>query len=258
MGPVRRLAFPRLAGQGAADHVALTFDDGPDPAWTPRFLQVLDAYQVHATFFVLGSMVARAPGLAADIAAAGHEVAVHGWDHPCLLLRSPQATRDDIWRARDIISFAAGRPPGVYRPPYGILSTAALLTARRLDLTPVLWTCWGREWAPGASPDSVLSVIAARLTGGATVLLHDSDAVTPGMPRVALGALPMLLDECAKRGLQVGTVTGHGIGDDSVLDPGTLTQSAAGAVRCRNEAPRCRHDGTAGNGPPAEDIRQVH
>src|SRR5215469_6438927 len=134
LGPVRRLAFPRLAGQGAADHVALTFDDGPDPAWTPRFLEVLDSRAVRATFFLLGSMVAKAPGLAADIVAAGHEVGVHGWDHPYLLLRGPAATRDDMARARDIIADATGRQPRMYRPPYGILTTAALLSARRLGL----------------------------------------------------------------------------------------------------------------------------
>src|SRR5215469_7278380 len=134
LGPVRRLAFPRLSGQGAADHVALTFDDGPDPAWTPRFLEVLDSRAVHATFFLLGSMVAKAPGLAADIVAAGHEVGVHGWDHPYLLLRGPAATRDDMARARDIIADATGRQPRMYRPPYGILTTAALLSARRLGL----------------------------------------------------------------------------------------------------------------------------
>ena len=65
IGPVRRRAFPRLAGLGRPDHVALTFDDGPDPASTPAFLDLLAARRVHATFFLLGSMVARSPQLAA-------------------------------------------------------------------------------------------------------------------------------------------------------------------------------------------------
>jgi len=155
--------------------------------------------------------VTRAPGLAADIAAAGHELGVHGWDHPYLLLRSPAATKDAIKRAWDTIADAAGCTPRVYRPPYGVLTTAAFVAARGLGMTTVLWTCWGREWAEGATPESVISVLRARLTGGATVLLHDSGAVTPGNPRVAFGALPMLLDECAERGLRVGTVAEHGI-----------------------------------------------
>lgn len=167
---------------------------------------------MRATFFLLGSMVARAPGLAADIADAGHELGVHGWDHPYLLLRSPLRTRDEITRARDTIAGATGRVPRVYRPPYGVLTTAALQAARRLGMTTVLWTCWGREWASGATPESVMLVLATGLAGGATVLLHDSGAVTPDNPGPALGALPMLLDECARRGLGVGTVSEHGIG----------------------------------------------
>jgi peptidoglycan-N-acetylglucosamine deacetylase len=211
LGPVRRAFFPRLAGYGAAGHVALTFDDGPDPAATPRFLDVLDSRRVRATFFLLGAMVARTPGLAADIAAAGHELGVHGWDHRYLSLRGPRATGDDLERARDIIGHAAGAAPRLFRPPYGVLTTAAVRAAGRLGLSTVLWTCWGREWAPGATPESVFSVLASGLSGGATVLLHDSDAVTPGNARGAFGALPLLLDECGRRGLQVGTVGEHGI-----------------------------------------------
>ena len=210
LGPVRRSAFPRLAGRGAAGHVALTIDDGPDPAATPYFLDVLRERGVQATFFLLGSMVAKAPGLAADIAAAGHEVGVHGWDHRYLILRGPGATMQDLTRARDIIADAAGTAPRWFRPPYGVLSTPALVSARRLGLTPVLWTCWGREWTPGATPGSVYAVLTAGLAGGGTVLLHDSDGTCPpGSARAALGALPMLLDECARRDLRVGPLAEH-------------------------------------------------
>jgi peptidoglycan-N-acetylglucosamine deacetylase len=212
IGPVRRALFPRLAGYGAADHVALTFDDGPDPAATPRFLEELDSRGLHATFFLLGSMVARTPGLAADIAAAGHELGVHGWDHRYLSLRTPRATADDLKRARDIIASAAGTAPRLFRPPYGVPTTAALRSAARLGLRPLLWTCWGREWMPQATAESVFAVLASGLTGGGTVLLHDSDTVTPGNAGGAFGALPLLLDECARRGLRVGPVAEHGIG----------------------------------------------
>jgi peptidoglycan-N-acetylglucosamine deacetylase len=208
--PVRSALFPQLSGRGRADHVAITFDDGPDRAATPHFLNVLADEHLQATFFMLGSMVDRAPGLAAEVAAAGHEVGVHGFDHRYLPLRGPRATRDDLTRAREKIAAATGSVPRLFRPPYGVLSTAALVTARRLGLTPVLWTAWGREWAAGASPGSVYATLSAGLSGGGTVLLHDSDCSSPaGSWRAALGALPMLLADCAAQGLRVGPVRDH-------------------------------------------------
>jgi len=212
LAPVRRRLFPRLAGLGQADHVALTFDDGPDPASTPAFLDLLAARGLRATFFLLGSMVVRAPELAADIADAGHEIGVHGWDHRYTILRGPRAVRDDLARATDAVATASGTEPRFYRPPYGVLSSGALAAARAQRLTPVLWTCWGREWAAGATPGSVYATLSADLAPGATVLLHDSDCTSPaGASTAALGALPRLLEDCAERGLRVGPLADHGL-----------------------------------------------
>src|SRR5579859_3869754 len=119
LGPVRRRLFPRLSGLGRPDHVAVTFDDGPDPAWTPAFLEVLATWQVHATFFMLGSMASRAPGLAAEVAAAGHEVAVNGWAHRYTVLRGPRAVADDLTRATDVVTEAAGAGRGSTARPTG-------------------------------------------------------------------------------------------------------------------------------------------
>ena len=212
LAPVRRRFFPRLSGLGRAGHVALTFDDGPDPGSTPAFLDLLAERGVRATFFLLGSMVDKAPGLAADIAGAGHEVAVHGWAHRYTILRTPRAVRDDLARATDAVAAASGGQPRFYRPPYGVLSAGALFAARAQGLTPVLWTCWGREWTAGASPASVYATLAADLTPGGTVLLHDSDCTSPsGAAAAALGALPRLLDDCAERALAVGPLADHGL-----------------------------------------------
>jgi peptidoglycan/xylan/chitin deacetylase (PgdA/CDA1 family) len=210
--PVRARGFGRLAGQGDADHVALTFDDGPDPESTPSFLRVLADRHIRATFFMLGCMVEKAPGLAAEIAAAGHEVGVHGFDHRYLTLRGPRATHSDLMRATDLIADVTGKRPTLFRPPYGVLTGAALLATRELGLRPVLWRSWGREWAPGASPQSVVQTLVSGLEGGVTVLLHDSGCTSPaGAWQAGLGAVPLLLDECERRGLRVGPLAEHGL-----------------------------------------------
>jgi peptidoglycan/xylan/chitin deacetylase (PgdA/CDA1 family) len=208
---VRVSLFPLLSGQVLSDHVALTFDDGPDPAATPLFLELLADRGVRATFFLLGSQVSKAPRLAADIADGGHEIGVHGWRHRYLPLRGPIATYDDLASAKEIIAATTGLDPWLFRPPYGVLSTAALISAGRLGLTPVLWSSWGREWVPGSTAETVHDTLSGGLAGGATVLLHDSDATsTPGSWQAALGALPKLLDECDRRGLRVGPLGEHG------------------------------------------------
>jgi peptidoglycan/xylan/chitin deacetylase (PgdA/CDA1 family) len=210
LGPVRDAFFPGLSGIGMPDHVALTFDDGPDQEATPLVLEALRERGVLATFFLLGSRVAMMPKLAAQIVDAGHEVAVHGWDHRYLLLRGPLATHDHLARTMQGIASATGVVPWLFRPPYGVLSTPAIVSARRLGLTPVLWSCWGREWTAGATPQSVFATLKQDLRGGATVLLHDSDCTSPaGSAQAALGALPLLLDECAKQELRVGPLSEH-------------------------------------------------
>lgn len=210
IAPLRRRLLPGLSGQGDPGHVALTFNDGPDPRSTPAFMRLLAARGVQATFFLLGSMLARAPHLGAELVAAGHEVALHGFEHRCLLWRGPYATFDDLARGRDLIAEVAGQPPLWFRPPYGVLTTPALHAARRLGLTTRLWTCCGRDRTAHATPTTVHDAVVRQLGGGATILLHDSDSNSfPGAWRATLGALPALLDLTEAGGLRVGPLRDH-------------------------------------------------
>ncbi|WP_433184215.1 polysaccharide deacetylase family protein [Actinoallomurus sp. CA-150999] len=210
-GPLRNRVMPLLAGRGRPDHVALTFDDGPDRGSSPHFLRVLEARGIRATFFLLGSMLVRAPGLAEEMAAAGHEIAIHGWAHRPLLVRGHRATYDDLARARDAVAEAVGHEPRLFRPPYGVMSTSAHLACHRLGLTPVLWTAWGEDWRGRATSRTVYDTVTRDLEGGGTILLHDSDCTSAsGSWHSTLGALPALLDMCEERGLRVGPLRDHG------------------------------------------------
>lgn len=208
--PWRQRIWPALHGVGSADSAALTFDDGPDPGSTPRFLQELDRLGVRATFFVLGSRLAAAPGLVREMVAAGHELAVHGWTHRSHLARSPWAVHRDLARAAATTAAAAGRPPQYLRPPYGLLSGGTLLATRHLGLRPVLWTAWGRDWTSTATADTVLAEIADGVRGGGTLLLHDSDCTSaPGSWRAALGALPRIVALARQRGIALVPLGEH-------------------------------------------------
>ena len=108
--PLRRRLAPALAGLGAAPHVALTYDDGPDPASTPFFLDLLARHGRTATFFVLGRYAARHPELVVRIAREGHELAVHGWDHSCVVTKRPGRLRREVRETAELLTGLTGEP----------------------------------------------------------------------------------------------------------------------------------------------------
>ncbi|MHB8295079.1 MAG: polysaccharide deacetylase family protein [Acidimicrobiales bacterium] len=210
LAAIRRGATPGLAGTGRADHVALTFDDGPDPVSTPMFLDQLGSLGIKATFFMLGSMARRAPEVAAEVVSRGHEVALHGYGHRAAPWRGVAASRREMTRGFDWVTGSSGAAPSFVRPPYGLLTSPILIAARRLSLRPVLWTVWGRDWRAEATPASVAAEVVAGLSPGGTILLHDSDCTSaPGAWRSALGALPAIAEACAAMGVSVGPLSEH-------------------------------------------------
>lgn len=187
--------LPRLKGVGRSGHVAITFDDGPDPRSTPCILDELDRLRWSATFFVLGSMVRRAPELLVEIDERGHEVGLHGDTHHSHLLMTPAAVRRDLAVGIATLGDVLGRRPRWFRPPYGELSLGSVLAARRLGLEPVLWSAWGKDWTQGATGASVTTTVLRGLEPGGTILLHDSDSEsTPDSWHATLAALPLLAE----------------------------------------------------------------
>ena len=189
---------------GSEPSVALTFDDGPHPEGTPAVLEALDRAGARATFFLVGEQVARHPTLAAELAAAGHGIAVHGYRHRNQLRLAPGMVAADSERARATIAEATGVEPTLYRPAYGIFSAGGLRAVRRSGLEPLLWSRWGRDWAAGASADSIATkLVGGGLGPGEVLLLHDADHYSvPGSWRQTALALPRVLEEVARRGLR--------------------------------------------------------
>jgi peptidoglycan-N-acetylglucosamine deacetylase len=183
--------------------VAITFDDGPHPEGTPAVLSLLAAAGVRATFFLVGEQVERRPRLAARIAAEGHAVGLHCQRHRNLMRLTPRQLRRDIDRAQAAIADACGTAPLLYRPPYGIFSAAALAEVRRRGFEPVLWSRWGRDWSRRATAESVTRLVTRGVAPGDVLLLHDADYYSaPGSWRATVGALPGVIAELRRRGLE--------------------------------------------------------
>ncbi len=183
-----------------SDGVLLTFDDGPHPEGTPAVLEALGPHR--AVFFMVGEQVERYPSLAADVAGAGHEVALHGYRHRNQMRVTPKWLRNDLERGASAIGEATGRAPALYRPPYGIFTPVGLALARRAGYEPLLWSAWGRDWRARTDAREIAALATRDVCGGDVILLHDADWYSSdGSHRRTAEAVPLVLDALARRGL---------------------------------------------------------
>jgi peptidoglycan/xylan/chitin deacetylase (PgdA/CDA1 family) len=158
----------------SARPVALTFDDGPNPVWTPRILAALAQAHVHATFCLIGRQAEQYPALVKAIVDGGHTLCNHTWDHDERLNQRTEAQiLTEMTKSQAAITAASGGiAPQLFRAPGGAWSGQVELLARRLHMTPLKWTVDPRDWArPG--PGHIIGVVMATLRPGGIVLLHD-------------------------------------------------------------------------------------
>jgi len=161
------------AASGPERRVALTFDDGPHPDWTPRVLAALDAEDVPATFFCLGRNV-RDHGILHRDSVGRHELANHTFDHPDLGRLDWARCRDEMVRTTALMADTYGVAPSLFRPPYGHVGGAALLAAAESGLTTVLWSAQAREDLVASHPDGIVEDVASQVRPGSIVLAHDT------------------------------------------------------------------------------------
>jgi peptidoglycan/xylan/chitin deacetylase (PgdA/CDA1 family) len=177
------LIAPRNPGE-----LALTFDDGPNPAWTPRLLDVLAECDVRATFFMVGKHALDQAALVRRIAKAGHLIGNHSWSHPNLAVTRASRVREELTRTSTALSDITGQAVGYFRPPFGGRRLAVLRIARELGMTPVLWNAMTNDWS-----EPSMEAIFHRLTGqidrlqgkgrAANIVLHDGGHAEPAANR---------------------------------------------------------------------------
>jgi peptidoglycan/xylan/chitin deacetylase (PgdA/CDA1 family) len=165
-------------------------------------LEVLARAGARATFFLVGEQVERRPALAAEIAAAGHLVAVHGYRHRLQLRLSGNAAREDLTRAAAVIAEATGTAPRWHRPPFGIYSPAGLAAARAEGMESLLWSRWGKDWRKFTTPARIARRATRHLSNGDVILLHDADFYSSaGSHERTVAALPDVIGRLKSDGL---------------------------------------------------------
>jgi peptidoglycan/xylan/chitin deacetylase (PgdA/CDA1 family) len=174
MHPAATLYGPTLRRTGSASSIALTFDDGPNPAITPALLDLLDRSGARATFFVVGQFVRECRALTGEIAARGHLLGNHTDTHPSIICMGPRPLESELRRCQEAIGEAAGAEPRWMRPPYGFRSPFLHGVLRQMDFhAPVMWRVSANDWLP-RPPEYVVERLRA-VRGGDIVLMHDGD-----------------------------------------------------------------------------------
>jgi peptidoglycan-N-acetylglucosamine deacetylase len=181
-------------------YIAMTFDDGPSSANTPRLLDILKQRNIKATFFLIGQNVAANPDIVRRILADGHEIGNHSWTHPQLSKLSDDRVTAEITKTQDAIKETGGFTPTILRPPYGAITARQReWIESKFGLSIILWSIDPFDWKrPGASV--ITQRILSQVRPGAIILSHD-------IHRQTVDAMPATLDGLIARGYKFATVT---------------------------------------------------
>lgn len=201
--------------------VALTFDDGPDPAWTPQVLELLRQYQIKATFCMIGINVEQFPDLVRQVVAEGHTLCNHSWSHDLRLgKRSPAWILADLSRTNDALHRAApGAKISYYRQPGGIWTPGIVAAAASLGMSALHWQVDPQDWRKPAA-GVISSTIIRNTRSGSIVLMHDGGGNRSHTIAALRSILPNLVGRFQLEALPPGVDPPRLYGIDLPLHPG--------------------------------------
>lgn len=191
---------------GAGNRIALTFDDGPDPVYTPRILDILARRGVPATFFIVAENALKCPEVVRRIVAQGHEVGSHGMHHKPFWFLTPGRSRLEIQESFAALQELTGKTIRCFRPPWGMSNLITHFWMRRAAQKVVLWSLDSLDWFFMTPAGLIVKKVSRWASPGSIILFHDG----PGARRNAAAlveALPLLLENMLARGLVPVTVS---------------------------------------------------
>jgi peptidoglycan/xylan/chitin deacetylase (PgdA/CDA1 family) len=183
--------------------VALSFDDGPHPANTPRLLSVLAQHHARATFFLITEHARKHPQLVDEIRSAGHEIGLHGRRHIDLARASPWKAAQTIHRGRKELEEVVGARVSLFRPPYGTQTPLTYVLARQSGMEVIGWSSSPRDFLDLSTKRHV-SIALAEIAPGGIILLHDGPPSAPKRRATVVGALLAAIAEREWSALDVG------------------------------------------------------
>jgi peptidoglycan/xylan/chitin deacetylase (PgdA/CDA1 family) len=182
--------------------IAFTFDDGPDPKYTPKLLDLLKKHNVKATFFVLGQKAEHNPTLIQRIYDEGHQIGIHNYIHASNWLMTPwNIKKEHLHKTADIIEAITGDRPTYYRPPWGILNVWDFFLKKQYHI--VFWSLMAYDWRSHISKKKLKDKLLRKITDGSIILLHDSGetfGADHDAPFYMLEALDQVLENMKQRG----------------------------------------------------------
>lgn len=191
--PVRTRPFEELTELGS-DAMVLSFDDGPDPRYTPDILATLRGYGIRAMFFVCGEMAAGNRDLLREMADDGHVVGNHSWSHPLIPKLSRGEIRDELGSTSEVIEKTLGSPPLWYRAPYGAWNRNSFEIGAAMGMEPMAWTLDTLDWTtPGTG--TIVRRVERGAAPGVVVLSHDAGGDRSQSVAALRRYLPALIDK---------------------------------------------------------------
>ncbi len=190
------------AHENSGMKIALTFDDGPHPYLTPRILDVLQKYKVHATFFLVGENVRNYPDLAERILKEGHEIGNHTYTHGRVSERSFFEMKKEFELCESAIYEQTDYKTKLLRPPEGFLDSKIKAISKEMDYNVILWNIDTKDWAH-ASPATICENVTEHISPGSIILMHDYISFDSPTPEALELFLPILLE----RGYQFAVVS---------------------------------------------------
>jgi len=174
--------------------IALTFDDGPHKKYTEEILDVLEKYQIKATFFVVGVCAEKYPEIVAREIASGHEIGNHTYSHAHLRNIKPSDLTGEIEKAEQLILSSVNYKTTLFRPPEGVCNDTVRAVAKDMNYSLVLWSVDTRDWVP-ASCDDIVNAVIGNVDGDEIILMHDYVVGKSNTPAALEIIIPKLLDE---------------------------------------------------------------